>query len=323
LAFPELSNLTGLASVLDVVGYNYKEQHYEADHAKYPSHIVLGTENGHHIEAWRAVTNNDFIAGQFLWTGIDYLGETQGWPSHGSAAGVMDLAGFEKPAYYYRQALWSNRPVLQLAAAYPIPDDMPVRAWFNAYKFSWNFVNGETVNIACHTNCQEVELFLNEVSFGKRVPDNPGMPLMWPVKYSPGVLRAVGYLDGQTVECKLLTTGVPVAITATLLDEKLLCDGQDMTHVIFQVVDVFGRPVVDAYDLLNIKVEGAELLGLENGDLADTTPYSSNSRRLHKGRLLAYIGAPAVETDEICIRAEGFGLKAVDVVIKTELVRTQ
>ena len=328
LAFPELSNLTGLSGVLDVVGYNYKEQHYKDDHGKYPGHIILGTENGHHIEAWQAVTDNDFIAGQFLWTGIDYLGETPGWPSHGSAAGAIDLAGFEKPAYYYRQALWVDRPVLQLAASYPLPDDMPVRAWFNEYKLAWNFAPGETVNVACHTNCQEVELFLNDRSLGRRRQSElsdmwkKGMPLIWPVEFEPGQLRAVGYSDGVSVESILNSTGAAVAIKARVSDDKIVFDGQDMTHIEFELVDTDGRYVADAYDMIRVSVEGGILLGLENGDLADTMPYSSHCRRAHKGRLLAYVGAPVSDsaTDVIRVCAEGFGLKFTEVIISNSVV---
>jgi beta-galactosidase len=96
VAFPELSNRTGYCDVLDVCGYNYKEQWYTEDHARYPERPLLGSENGHHYAAWLAVRDNPYIAGQFLWTGIDYLGEARGWPIHGSSAGLLTTAGFPK-----------------------------------------------------------------------------------------------------------------------------------------------------------------------------------------------------------------------------------
>ena len=317
LAFPELSNVTELSAVLDVVGYNYKEQWYEDDHKKYPGHVILGTENGHHLEAWHAVTDNDYIAGQFLWTGIDFLGETQGWPSHGSQAGTLDIAGFEKPRYYHRKSLWLDEPVLQLMAAYPTPEDTPEwrKRWDD--KLSWNFLPGAQVDVVCYTNCDEVELVLNGRSLGKRKPEDRGMPLVWPMAHEKGELKAIGSLKGQIVESVLVSTGAAVAVKAELWDDTLAFDGQDMTHVAFQLVDADGNPVAEAFDLLNVTVEGGELLGLESGDLTDNTPYTATARRAYKGRLLAYVGAPMEkDADNIVVRVEGYGLKGAEVVIR-------
>ena len=316
LAFPELSNITGLCSVLDVVGYNYKEQHYGADHEKYPKHVLMGSENGHHPNAWQAVTDNEFVSSQFLWTGIDYMGETPRWPQHGSGAGLLDLAGFEKPSYYYRQSLWANHPVLQLAASYPIQDNSQLFLPWYYNKISWNFLKGEEVDVILYTNCQEIELFLNGTSLGKKSPDGTGLPLAWRVEYAPGELKATGTLGGETVECVLQTTGAAVAIQAKVWDEAIKFDGQDMTHVELQLVDAEGRPVMDAYDLIHVNTENGVLLGVENGDLADTTPYTSPARRANRGRLVAYIGAPSEGTEDITVSANGFGLKGASVTIK-------
>ena len=108
LAFPELSNRIGFAQALDVVGYNYKEHLYARDRELYPAHVIYGSENGHGEAEWLAVRDNPAICGQFLWTGIDYLGEARGWPVRISPAGLLTTAGFEKPGYYARQALWTG-----------------------------------------------------------------------------------------------------------------------------------------------------------------------------------------------------------------------
>lgn len=107
-AFPELSSRLGFFDALSVVGYNYKEQLYEEDHRRFPDKTFLGSENGHSAEAWKAVTEHPYICGQFLWTGIDYLGEARGWPVHGSAAGFITTAGFPKPEYEVRRRLWQQ-----------------------------------------------------------------------------------------------------------------------------------------------------------------------------------------------------------------------
>ena len=119
LSFPELSNRTGYADALDVVGYNYKEQFYEEDHRKYPGRVIYGSENGKGAREWAFVRDNDYICGQFLWTGVDFLGECPGWPMRISQAGILDLAGFPKPNFWHRRAMWSegaDRPFVKLSA---------------------------------------------------------------------------------------------------------------------------------------------------------------------------------------------------------------
>ncbi len=116
-AFPELSSYLGFLDSLDVVGYNYKEQFYEEDHKRFPEKPFFGSENGHTMEAWKAVRDSENIFGQCLWTGIDFFGETVLWPMHGSSAGLLTTAGFEKPQYYYRLGLWSETPTVALVTA--------------------------------------------------------------------------------------------------------------------------------------------------------------------------------------------------------------
>jgi len=318
LAFPELSNITGLCSVVDVVGYNYKEQHYQNDHAKFPAHVLMGSENGHHPNAWKAVVENEFVSSQFLWTGIDYMGETPRWPDHGSGAGLLDLAGFEKSSYYYRQALWVDTPVLQLAASYPIENDQQLFLPWYYNKMNWNFLAGDEVDVVIYTNCAEVELVQNGISLGKKQNPGTGMPMLWRVKYEAGEIKGIGTLNGEVAESVLTSTGAAVAITAEVWDDAIEFDGQDMTHVVLQLVDSAGRPVADAYDQVHVRVEGGVLLGLENGNLSDFTPYSAPARRAHRGKLLAYVGAPveSAEGSEIKVYAHAAGLKDAAVVVK-------
>lgn len=111
LAFPELSAKLGILEPLDVVGYNYKEHLYEEDHKTFPDKPFIGSENGYGEKAWKAVEDNDYISGQFLWTGVDYLGEAHGWPIYGSGAGMLDCAGFPKRRFYERKAMWTGEQV--------------------------------------------------------------------------------------------------------------------------------------------------------------------------------------------------------------------
>jgi len=116
-AFPELSSQIGFFDPFDIIGYNYKEHLYEQDHARFPNLPIFGSENGHGDDQWAAVRDNDYICGQFLWTGIDFLGEARGWPIRGSQAGILDTAGNEKPGFYRRKAMWTGKTTEN-----PIPD---------------------------------------------------------------------------------------------------------------------------------------------------------------------------------------------------------
>jgi hypothetical protein len=163
------SNATGLASLLDVAGYNYLERYYAADHRTYPNRILLGSENSHSPAAWRAVAANEYVAGQFLWTGIDYLGESDRYPSRGSTAGLLDLCGFRKPMAYLREALWSDRPMVYIAAREPAPAgafanrSAPVVEHWN-----WAGDSRKSIPVEVYTNCSSAELFLNGRSLGEK-----------------------------------------------------------------------------------------------------------------------------------------------------------
>ena len=154
------------------------EDLYADDHAAHPTRVIYGSENKHALSAWEAVEQNDYIAGQFLWTGIDYLGEADVWPSHGSPAGLLNLAGFPKSLYYYRQSLWSEKPMVYLST----------QRSFRRYRAT---TESAQRGVYCFTNCDQVELFHDGKSLGTK-RHAPGEFLTWPVNFTSGVLRAVG-----------------------------------------------------------------------------------------------------------------------------------
>ncbi|MCB9249446.1 MAG: glycoside hydrolase family 2 protein [Ignavibacteriales bacterium] len=119
LANIPLSNEIGYSAVLDVVGYNYQEKFYANDRKEFPDRKMIGSENGDALEAWLAVRDNDYMPGQFLWTGIDYLGEAGEFPNRSNAAGLVDINDFKKPIFYYRQSLWTDKPMVYIASIDP------------------------------------------------------------------------------------------------------------------------------------------------------------------------------------------------------------
>ena len=286
-AFPELSAKLGFLDDLDVAGYNYKEHLYEESHRTYPQMPFIGSENGHSLAAWRAVTENPYISGQFLWTGIDYLGEAHGWPIHGSGAGLLTLAGFEKPGYYRRQSFWAFEPMVHLTTAFAADDqgeDTTVHE-------SWNYPEGELVLVKCYTNLDRTEVFLNEESLGifsKRSDQDDS--ITFTTRFHPGILRAQGCDADAQVSHTLHTTMSPCQIALECWEDFAWSPEESPLYQIEATVqDSDGNPVLSDSTLLDVTVENGQLVGLENGDLGDVTDYSAPYRRVCHGKLLIYV----------------------------------
>ena len=289
LSFPELSNRTGYADALDVVGYNYRERFYAEDHAKYPGRVLLGSENSHDPKAWYAVRDNSFISAQFLWTGIDFLGECRGWPVRVSQAGMLNLAGFEKPLYYQRKALWTDAPFVKLAVGDGA--DERLGAW--GERFCWAGEPGKMKRVSCYTNQPEAELFLNGRSLGKKaLSDEDGCRLTWTVPYEAGELRCV------TPEAadRLVTTARAARLVLTPDRGTAKADGMDVIQLEIGLVDAEGFPAAD--EELHVQVLGdLALLGIENGVPDDLTPYAESHRRTLDGRAIAFLRAGLLPGD--------------------------
>ena len=288
LAGVVMSNATAYPSAVDVVGYNYTESRYAEDHKTYPERIIYGSENRHDLAAWKAVTQNEHIFGQFLWTGIDYLGESGRWPARGSSAGLLDLAGQRKPQGWYRAALWSEKPVCYIGT-YPVgPQRYGSRnnnqrtTYVSSYaNDTWNYTDGQQIRVVCYTNSSSARLTLNGQPVGgtPKLDDNSGIRY-WDIDYAPGTLRCEAD-NGAAYE--IVTSGRPYALRLTT---------DSVAHVFVEVVDEQGRLVPSADNEVTLMVRGARLLGMEHGDMSDATITSRQQRhrlRVNGGRLVAYI----------------------------------
>lgn len=294
-AFPELSVETGLLEGLDVAGYNYKEHLYEKDHARFPERPLLGSENGHGYQAWLAVKDNSFISGQFLWTGIDYLGEAAGWPVHGSPAGILTCAGDRKPEFYRRKSFWTEDPVLTIATrrvADGIQDWRPVFA-------HWNYEPGEEILVKIFSNLPKVSLYLNDSKVGFLEEYNGDGAYCFQIPFQPGTLTAEGF-DGARRVSSLSTTGSGEKLACHVWRRPDVLTGKDWEKISeepgylyqleLELLDGKGRLVTWQDKVITIFVDGpGQLAGLESGNLADVTSYSNNSRATFHGRLLAFI----------------------------------
>jgi beta-galactosidase len=308
LATVAMSDAVGLPGLLDVVGYNYQEQRYPGDHAKYPNRRIFGSENYHTYAAWEAVRTNDYIAGQFLWTGIDYLGEARGWPNRGSAAGLLDLCGFKKPGAWFRQSLWSDKPMVYLCVAGQ--ERGPGRRGFGAVEH-WNWPSNTTVKVFCYANCAEITLTLNGRSLGtKRLSESTSGVLSWQVPFEPGELKAVGRTNGSDVcEYALKTANAASRLELVPDATQLQADGKDISHIEFRIVDAQGVRLPNAEQEVAFEVSGpASLLGIENGNLNSPETGHGSARKAYHGRGLAILQSTKTP-GAISVKASAPGLE--------------
>ena len=314
LAGVVMSNQTAYPEAVDVVGYNYTENRYDEDHATYPDRIIYGSETGSGIDTWHAVRDRDFIFGQFIWTGTDYLGEAGAWPSRGLGTGLLDFASQPKPRAWFRASMWREEPVTY-AGTYPKNRWVSPDAWD-----VWNYEPGQEIRVVCYTNAPQARLMLNgkEVGTMKPYDDKSGI-IYWDIPFEAGELVAEGCdASGKVLSSYTLrTTGRPYAIRVKA-DRETLSAGKATAHIEIEVVDEKGLPVKLADNEITCRVEGpARLLGLENGANNDMSEHRDNRQRVHMGRLLAYIQTTG-ELGDIRITFTSPLLQKAEVVIKAE-----
>ncbi len=316
LATIEMSNAVGLAQMLDVVGYNYQEKFYEADHEKYPERFIFGSENGDQYNAWTIVRDNDYVAGQFLWTGIDYLGEANLWPNTANGTGLLDLCGHKKPLAWFRQSLWSDEPMVYIISSVRGGG----RRWGFRGSESWNWPEDASVNVLCYTNCSEVSLTLNDKQIGT-IPYSEARNgvLSWRVPYESGVLKAVGLNNGQNVCEYVLQTAGPAARIELLPDVKnIRADGKDISHIEFRIVDDKGVIVPDAEHEVTFEVDGpGNIIGIGNSNISNIEDYKDNKHKAYNGRGLAILQS-GQNPGKIKLTANSEGLKQASIEIEAE-----
>lgn len=286
LAGVAMSNQTAYPEAVDVVGYNYTESRYISDHKTYPNRVIYGSENRSDYSAWTAVRDNEHIFGQFIWTGTDYLGESNAWPSRGFYSGMLDLGSYPKPSGYFRASLWSETPMCYIGTT-------PFKRDTNGAWDTWNYQPGQSVHVVCYTNASSAALFLNGKQVGEKAPyDMKDGIISWDVPFEAGTLKAVAYDEAgaEVAQYEIRTSYRPYSLRVTA-DKSELAAGQ-VAHLTVEVLDDNGNVVKLADNEITCAVSGpAKLLGLEGSNNTDMTSYSDNVHRAYRGRLLAYIQA--------------------------------
>ena len=287
LAGATMSNHTDYPKVLDIVGYNYQEYRYEEDHKAFPDRVIYGSENGDALSAWFAVTENPYISSQFLWTAFDFIGEARAWPSRSSGAGIIDLAGKPKPDFYFRKSLWNDSPMVYLGVT-GSKEDVNRRSRITD---AWTGSVGESKWVTCYTNTDEVELFLNGKSMGRKkaVYQEDDM-IAWELNYEPGELKVIGYIDKDVVAEYVLNTPDVVSQVQVTTDAGSIAPDDQIIHLDLLLTDANGNRVVNDDREVRVEIQGpATLLGLESGDLSSHESYQANFRKTYQGRLRGYI----------------------------------
>jgi beta-galactosidase len=314
LATVAMSDAVGLGQLLNAVGYNYQEARYADDHRKFPQRIIYGSENSHQYAAWLAVQTNNFIAGQFLWTGIDYLGEANAWPNRASGAGLLDLCGFKKPLAWFRQSLWSDQPMVYLC----VSTGSGGRRGFAGVE-NWNWPSNSTATVLCFANCPEVILMLNDKIIGtKKLSEAVRGVLSWQIPFEPGTLKAIGRANGQDVCSYVLKTAGSRSRIELLPDAtQLRADGKDVCHVEFRIVDAEGVRVPNADAEVKFDLTGpSSIIGIGNGDVNSIEDCKTNIHCAFQGRGLAILQTTTTPGG-ITLKATAPGLESASVTLQS------
>ncbi|HEX7653053.1 MAG TPA: DUF4982 domain-containing protein, partial [Verrucomicrobiae bacterium] len=308
----------GLADLLDVVGTNYLDNELLAAQKAKPSRKIMGTEQRHDLPTWLWLRDNPSHAGQFLWTGVDYLGESRRWPLIGHASGLLDRTAAIKPMAYERQSWWGPHPVLHLVRRTAPDDRLPDDPGYGGEELHTQvqFADWTPRQTAAHeekveayANTAQVELFLNGKSLGSQTIHRDASPRVWRVPYAPGTLSAVGRDEhGRIVARDELQTAGPAVRLVLEASRNRLAEGFDhVVQVRARVVDQASLEVPRANALITFTVSGpGRLVAVDNADPASVEPFQARQRQAYHGECVAYVQAgPGIGPIQITARAEG------------------
>ncbi len=330
----------GLADLLDVIGQNYREQEILAAHAQNPARKIIGTENTHDRNQWVAMRDHPEYSGQFLWSGIDYLGEAGRWPTIGSGSGLLLSNALTRPRALERQSWWSTTPMVAIVrrvsmqraapvdpgyanatstnqAAAPATPGAPLPPLDPSVRFSQPLLADwtpkdpapHTENVEVYTNAEEVELFLNGKSLGTQKLHPDASAITFQVPFVPGSLKAVARSHGKVVATdEFRTAGKPARLvfTADKPATPLTPDWNDVRYVTATLVDDAGTRIPDSTTMIHFSTSGAgSILAVDNGNMMDHDPFQSSQRTLYDGQVTAIVRASVDPSDPGSGRASG------------------
>jgi beta-galactosidase len=333
-------------ATLDVVGYNYQLGSYTSEHARVPGRVMFGSESypKDAFDYWKAVEDYSYVIGDFVWTGFDYLGEASiGWtgyapdwsgigpyPWHLAYCGDIDACGYKRPAAYYRDVLWKtgqNKVSAFVTSPTPsLPDYDP--SWNRQWVYpdihpswTWPGYEGTNLEVTVYSECDTVELFLNDASLGTQATSSANeYTATWDVNYAAGELKAVGYISSvPQAEWILNTAGVPASIQLSADKSTIAADGSDLCYVTAELLDGSGNVVYDPNEdkLISFDINGqGRLAGVGNANPHGTESFQWPQRTTFRGRCVAVLKS-TLRTGTITVTASSSGLTSDSVVIQT------
>jgi beta-galactosidase len=313
--------LDDLFGALDVCGYNYRADEYRRDHERIPGRVVFGSESvaREAAEHWQSVREFDHVIGDFVWTAIDYLGESgigrvhveeesapllAAYPWHISNCGDLDLCGFKRPQSFYRDVLWRRGEPLFIAVHPPGPRPTVTYWGWPDVRPSWTWPGGEgePFRVDVYSACESVELLLNGDSLGTKVAER-GIA-SFDVPYQPGTLRAVG--SNPAAECELRTAGEPARVRLTA--DRDTIRREDLSFITVEVVDADGLTHPNAGHTIAFAVDGVGTISaVGSGDPITIEPFRAERRSVHRGRCLVVLRSRD-QPGEIRLRGEADSL---------------
>ncbi|SHH89727.1 glycoside hydrolase family 2 protein [Clostridium grantii] len=329
---PSVSYETGYTDALDIVGYSYRRVIYDYGHTHYPEKPIMGTENVPQWHEWKAVLEKEHIAGTFLWTGCDHIGEAQvqgPWPRKGSNLGLIDLAGFDKPSYHMFKGLWNEEPHIKIftqtldKSLYNLDKDgilvekekdaWQKRLWFwHDVNPHWNYMSEEGIVVEVYSNCEEVSLYVNdELVSTRHLNEFEDNIYKWFVPYTEGTVKAIGRKGNKKVENNIPTTGPIDKIDLTTDKNIIKVSSDSVAHIVVQLVDKQGHPVKIVNEELFFNIKGnAKILGVDNGHPDNVQNFQNNSIVTSQGRALMILQAIDEGQIEVVAICKTLGLKS-------------
>lgn len=340
----EWSETAPAFALLDIGGYNYEYLNYVPDHEKFPDRIMIGTESvaKDAFDNWNLVEKHPWVVGDFVWTSMDYMGETgignsrlndnpdssfsRKWPWFNAYCGDIDLIGFKKPQLYYRDVIWKNSK-LEMAVHVPVPEGkreiVSYWGWPEEWQ-NWNWAGneGKLMDVRVFSRCQEVRLELNGKVIGTK-PVNEETKLIgtFQVPYQPGVLKAVGLENGIEVVSKVISTTGPAKFIRLTPDRAVIkASRNDLSYVKVEIVDAYGNVIPDAVAQVKLTVTGAgELAGTGSACPDCMASFKGPYVKTFRGTAIAIL-RPAIgnTAGNIILKAESEGLPAAEISVQTK-----
>ena len=324
---PNSSNVykNGFAELMDVVGQNYREPELIAYHNEHPNSVIIGTENGHAQRVWVALRDNPFMCGQFLWTGIDYLGESK-WPIITRNSGLLDRTGALKPRAYERQSWWSNDPMVNInrtadSTEVLESDGSDGEKGIARLTHDWTPLSIEkykNANIQVYSNCDEIEVFLNNKSVFSKTLSKGEDGAAFRISFESGAIKVVGKIAGKVVATdELRTAGKPEKIVLTADKSSIANTWDDISYITAKIVDSNGVQCPASDQIIKFEISGpGSVAAVDNGNLSSHELFKASQRQTYQGQCIAIVRATA-SSGEITIKASADMLKGAEITVKT------